>query len=165
MMHEIPFVANPVIGESALPHLALSANDAPQFMGICAFDQLDCPLDCYVRRGSQQKMHMLRHQDKRMQFVPALSAMPVERLQEEPNVRFDNEQPTATPRREGYEISSGRGDEPSRLQGETSAAESRTSLPTLNWHEWNSRPSRWFFLRRGSFRENHALTLGAKENG
>jgi hypothetical protein len=146
MMHEIHFVANPVIGDTALPHLALSANDAPEFMGICAFDQLDCPLDCYVRRGSQQEMHMLRHQDKRMQFIPSLSAMPVERSQEEPNVRFDNEQPRAIPRREGYEICSGWRDESFRLQGETSAAESRASFWSLNWHECNSCPSRLFFV-------------------
>jgi hypothetical protein len=38
-------------------------------------------------------------------------------------------------RRELYEVSSRRGDESSRLQGETSAAGSRTSPESLNWHE------------------------------
>jgi len=154
MMREIHFVADPVIGESSLPHFSLSANDSPEFMRTCAFDQLNSPLYCHVQGGSQQQMHMLGHQDKRMQLIPALAAMPVERLQESPDVRFDNEQPPALPGREGHEISSGRRDESSRLQGETSAAVSRTSSLTLNWHEWNSCPSRLFSVRGFSFWEN-----------
>jgi hypothetical protein len=59
-------------------------------------------------------------------------------------------------RRESDEIDSRRRKEPSRLQERTSAAGSRTSLPTLNWHEWNSCPSRWFFAPRFSFREEWA---------
>jgi hypothetical protein len=62
-------------------------------------------------------------------------------------------------RREGHEVSSRRGNEPSRLQERTSAAESRTSLETLNWYEWNSCPSRLFFLRGVSFREKSRQPL------
>jgi len=146
MMHEIQFITNSMIGESALPHLTLSANDSAKFMRICAFDQLNGPLDGHVHGGSQQEMHMLGHQDKRVQLVPALAAMPVEDLQERSNVGFHNEQPAALPHRERHEIRSGRGDESSGLQKQTSAAGSRRSLQTLNWHEWNSCPSRWFLL-------------------
>jgi hypothetical protein len=89
-------------------------------------------------------MYMLGHQNKRMQLISALAPMPVERLQENPDVRFDNEQSLALPRGERHEISSRRRDESSGLQGETSAAGSRTSSLTLNWHEWNSCPSRLF---------------------
>jgi hypothetical protein len=63
-------------------------------------------------------------------------------LQEETHVRFDHEQFSAVVRRERHEVSSRRGDEASRLQEQTSAAESRASVQTLNWHEWNSCPSR-----------------------
>jgi hypothetical protein len=145
MMEEIHFVANSMVRESALPYLALPANDSSEFVGVCAFDQLNCPLDCDVDGGSQQQMNMLGHQDKRVQFVSAFAAMPIEGLQEESHVRFDNEQPTAVPRRESNEIGSGWGNESSRLQKQTPAAESRTSLQTLNWHEWNSCPSQLFF--------------------
>jgi hypothetical protein len=55
--------------------------------------------------------------------------------------------------RESHEVSSRRGDESSRLQERTSAAGSRASLQSLNWHEWNSCPSRLFFAREFSFWE------------
>jgi len=132
MMHEINLVANPVIGETALPHLALSANDVPEFMGICAFDKLDRALDGYVDRGSQQEMDVFRHKDKRMQRVAAFTTMPVKRLQEKAEIQFDDKQRSAVVGRKGYEICSGWGDESSRLQGETSAAESRASFSSLN---------------------------------
>jgi hypothetical protein len=67
-------------------------------------------------------------------------------LQQEPDVRFDCKQFAAVESRESHEIGSGRGDESSRLQEHTSAAESRTSSESVNWHEWNSCPSRLFFL-------------------
>jgi hypothetical protein len=116
MMDEIHFVANPMIGESALPHLALPTNDSAQFMRICAFDQLNGPLDCHVHRGSQQEMHVLGHNNKRMQFVPALAAMPIQNLQKDSNVRFDREQSAALPRPECDEIGSRWRDEPYRFQ-------------------------------------------------
>jgi hypothetical protein len=153
MMNEIHPVANSMIGESALPDLALSANDSAKLVRICAFDQLNGPLDGYVRCRREQQVNVLGHDDERVQSVAALAAMPIECLQEEPHVRFNDEQLAAIPRREGQEISSKRGEESSRLQGKTSAAESRTSFQTLNWHEWNSCPSRLFFVLGVSFRE------------
>ena len=95
-------------------------------------------------------MNMLGHNDKRVQSVTAFATVPVNRLQKKAHVSFDGKQFPASVRRECYEISSGRGDESSRLQGETSAAGSRASSLTLNWHEWNSCPSR-LFLRRYDF--------------
>src|SRR2546423_12576759 len=89
-------------------------------------------------------MDVLGHQNERMQFIPAFAPVPIKRRQEEGSVRFNNEQSPPLPRRKRHEISSGRGEKPSRLQEQTSAAGSRTSLRTLNWHEWNSCPSRLF---------------------
>ena len=97
MMGEVQFVADPVIGESSLPHFPLSANDSAEFVRICALDQLNSPLDGHVQGGSQQEMYMLGHQNKRMQLIPALAPIPVERLQENPDVRFDDERPPALP--------------------------------------------------------------------
>ena len=154
MMNEIHFVSNPMIGEPSLPYLSPPANDSAKLVRIRAFDQLNSALDCHVHGGSKQQMHVVGHDDKRMQFVPTLAAMPTERLQEKPHVRLDNKQPAAIPSREGHKVSSRRGEESSRLKSETSAAESRTSLSTLNRHEWNSRPSRLFFLCVFSFWES-----------
>jgi len=98
-------------------------------------------------------MNVLRHKDKGVQFISALAAVSIQGLQKQTCVEFDDEQLSAMVCREGHEVSSGRRDESSRLQGGTSAAESRASLRTLNWHEWNSCPSRWFFVAELPFRE------------
>jgi hypothetical protein len=81
-----------------------------------------------------------------VQFIAAFAPMPIKRLQKKAYVSFDGEQLSAVVRRECNEISSRRGKESSRLQKRTSAAESRASFETLNWHEWNSCPSRLFFV-------------------
>ena len=94
-------------------------------------------------------MNVFRHKDKSVQFVATFTTVSIQGLQKETCVEFDDEQLSAAVRREGHEISSRRGDESSGLQGETSAAESRASLQSLNWHEWNSCPSRWFFVASG----------------
>jgi hypothetical protein len=165
MMHEIHLVANPVIRESSLPHLPLSTDDTAEFVRIRAFDQLNSPLNRYVHGGSQQEMRMVGHDNKHMQLVSPIAAMPIERLQEKLHVRFDHKQPAAIPSREGYEVSSGRGNESSRLQGQTSAAESRASLPTLNWHEWNSCPSRLFLSGPFSVWEKRSFSSEIENNG
>ncbi len=149
MMHEINLIANPMIGESSFPDFLLSTDDGAEFMRVRALDQLNGPLDGYVDRGSQQEMNVFRHKDKGVQCVSTLAAVSIQGLQKETCVEFDDEQLSAAVRREGHEISSRRGDESSGLQGETSAAESRASLQSLNWHEWNSCPSRWFFVASG----------------
>jgi hypothetical protein len=153
MMHKSNAVANPMIGESALPNFLAAPDDSTQFVRIRALDQLDGPLDGHVARRSQQQMNMLRHDNERMQLVPALATMPINRLQEKTNAHFDDKQFTSIEGREGHEISSRRGEEPSRLQKQTSAAESRASFTTLNWHEWNSCPSRLFSSREFPFSE------------
>lgn len=146
MMNVIHLVANPMIGESALPNFLVAADQASQFMRVRAFDQLDGPLDRHVARQGQQQMNVFGHDDKRVQAVAAFATIPIKRFQEHPHIDFDREQFSAVESREGYEVSPRRGEESSGLQEQTSAAGSRTSPQTLNWHEWNSCPSRWFFL-------------------
>jgi hypothetical protein len=41
MVHEVLVVANPVIGESALPDFSSSTKDGPEGMRVSAFDQLN----------------------------------------------------------------------------------------------------------------------------
>ena len=153
MMDEILLITNSMISESALPHFLATTDDAAEFMRVGAFDQLHSPLDGHVDRGSQQKMNVFGHDDKSVQFETALATIPVKRLQKKPDVSFDDEQFPSVESRESNEVSSRRGEQSSRLQEQTSAAGSRTSPPTLNWHEWNSCPSRLFFTREFSFWE------------
>ena len=70
---------------------------------------------------------MFRHHDESMQAVTAFAAIPIKSFQKKPYIDFDCEQFSAVERREGHEIGSGWRDESSGLQGETSAAGSRTS--------------------------------------
>ncbi len=116
MMREIKFVANPMIGKSALPNLALSSNDSAEFVRVRAFDQLNRPLDGYVDRGRQQEMYMLGHQNERMQFVPPVAAMTKKSSQENSDVRFDHEQSAAFPSHKSDEVSSRRRDKSRLLQ-------------------------------------------------
>src|ERR1700693_1655664 len=153
MMREIDVTANSMIGESALPHLLFSANDSAQLMRIRAFDHLDRALNGYVVRRSEQEMNMFRHYDESLQGVAAVATIAVKSFQEDAHIDFDDKQFTPVESREGDEVSSGWRKESSRLQEQTSAAGSRTSFPTLNWHEWNSCPSRLFFTREFSFWE------------
>jgi hypothetical protein len=146
MIDKIQLIANSMISESSLPNFALSTKDGAKFMRVCAFDQLDRPLDRYLGGRGQQEVNVLRHKDEGMRFVASVSAMSVKCFQEKPDVGFDDEESPALPGGERHEISSSRGDESSRFQEQTSAAGSRMSFRSLNWHEWNSCPSRWFYF-------------------
>jgi hypothetical protein len=77
----------------------------------------------YVVCGSKQKMDMFGHDDEGVELISSFATISVQSLQEESDVVLDDEQPATLPRREGNEISSGRRDESSRLQEQTSAAE------------------------------------------
>jgi hypothetical protein len=112
-------------------------------MRVCFLDQLNSSLDSRVYRRSQQQMSVFGHDYRSVQFESAPAAIPINGLQKETHVSFDYKQFPSMMRRELCEVSSRRGDESSRLQSETSAAGSRTSPPSLNWHGWNSCPSRF----------------------
>jgi hypothetical protein len=75
-------------------------------------------------------MDVLWHEDKRMQFVAAFATMPVKCFQEKPDVRLDDEHSPAMPGREGYEVGSRRGDEPSRLQSKPQRLEAASFAQT-----------------------------------
>lgn len=135
MMHVIDFTPNPVIGESAPPDFLVAADDRSEFMRVRALDQLDCPFNRHIGSGRQKQVNVFRHDDEIVQPVTAFATIPVKRFPEETHIDLDREQFAAAECREGHEISSRRRDESSRLQGETSAAESRASVQTLNRHE------------------------------
>jgi hypothetical protein len=158
MMHKVHLVANSMIREPALPDFLAPTNDTAEFVRIRALDQLHSPLNGRVARRCQEQMNMLGHDNESLQEVTAFATIAVNRFQEETDISLNGEQFSTVVRREGHEVSSRRGNEPSRLQERTSAAESRTSLETLNWHEWNSCPSRWFSHDQFRFGTNASTT-------
>ena len=82
MVREIAWIANPVIGESALPHLGSSpANDAER-MRVSDLDQLDGALDRHLLSRSEQYMDMIGHEDEGVQCVAAFSTVVIKRLEE-----------------------------------------------------------------------------------
>ena len=91
-------------------------------------------------------MNMFRHHDEGVQAVTGFAPIPIESFQKESDIEFDGEQFSAMEGREGYEVSSRQREKSSRLQEQTSAAESRIPFQTVNWHEWNSCPSRLLFV-------------------
>jgi hypothetical protein len=61
---------------------------------------------------------MLGHQNKRVQFVPALAAVAIKSFQKNTDVRFNHEQSAALPSHKSDEVSSRRRDESRRVQSE-----------------------------------------------
>jgi hypothetical protein len=122
VIHEILIIANSVIGKSSLPDFSFAAEDRTEGVRVSALDELDCMFERHVVGGSQQEVDMFRHNDESVQLITAFATISVESLQEEAHVVFDNEEPSTLPDRKSYEIGSGRGDEWSRLQEQTSAA-------------------------------------------
>jgi len=54
MLYEILIIANPVVGESALPDFAFAAQDLTECMRVAAFDQLNRMLERYAQGGSEE---------------------------------------------------------------------------------------------------------------
>ena len=67
-------------------------------------------------------MDVLGHDDESMQLKSAFATVTVNSLQEESHVVFDNEESSTLPGLEGDEVSSGRRNQTSGLQEQTSAA-------------------------------------------
>ena len=74
--HKFISVANAVVRESALPDRKLRAHT----MRKASFDQTHSSLDRDAL-GSQQKMNVVRHNHKGMQFVVSLPTILLQRLQ------------------------------------------------------------------------------------
>jgi hypothetical protein len=82
-----------------------------------------------------------------MQSKRTFATIAIESLEEQTHIILNNEQTSSLPGRERYEVGSGRRNQSSGLQEQTSAAKAAT-LPSLNWHDWNSCPSRCDFVLR-----------------
>ena len=81
VVREILWVANAMVGESALPDFSFSPKGSPEFVRVAALDELDGMFDRHVFRGCQEKMNVFRHDHKGVQLVTVLSFVAVEHLQ------------------------------------------------------------------------------------
>jgi hypothetical protein len=122
MMPEVLMISNSVIGKPALPDFAFASDHRSQSMRISAFDQLDGMLNRYVANGCDEKMDVLGHNDERVEFEPAFTPVSIKSLKEDTDVVLDHEQPSTLPRGKSDEVGSGRRNESSRFQKQTSAA-------------------------------------------
>jgi hypothetical protein len=61
MMDEILSIANPMIGETALPDFGIATDERAEFVGVSAFDQLDSALDGNVLSRSKHEMDVIGH--------------------------------------------------------------------------------------------------------
>jgi hypothetical protein len=122
VVDEVMGVPNSMIGEAALPDFALASKNRAKGVRISALDELHGVFERDVVRGCEQKMNVFGHNDEGVKLISAFAAMAIHSLQEKANIVFDNEESTSLPGRECNEESSGRGDESSRLQEQTSAA-------------------------------------------
>ena len=97
MAGEIFPVTNSMVRESTLPDFSPSANHRSESVRKPAFDELNRALNRHVRRRSKEKMNMLGHDDKSVQFKLAFAPIAVKGLQKEPRVRFDYKEPSPLP--------------------------------------------------------------------
>lgn len=67
-------------------------------------------------------MNVFGHDHKRVYFESTFTPVPIHSYEKEAHVIFDDKESASLPRGERYEISSGRKDESSRFQEQTSAA-------------------------------------------
>ncbi|MGB9203936.1 MAG: hypothetical protein WCB94_08160 [Terriglobales bacterium] len=82
MMNEVLSTANPMIGESALPHFRVSPDQSAERMRVSALDQLDGALDCHVLSRSKQEMNVIGHKDEGVQCIATFSTVVVKGLEE-----------------------------------------------------------------------------------
>ena len=115
-------IADPMIGESTLPDLPCPTKGRAEGVRIAALDELNGVFECDVVRGSQQEVNVFGHNNKGVELIASFASVSVESLQQEGRIVLDYKEPSTLPCRERCEISSGRGDESSRLQERTSAA-------------------------------------------
>lgn len=119
---EVLIATDSMIGKSALPDFSFATEDRAEDVRISTLDELNRMLDRDVDCGSEQEMHVLRHQDEGVQLISAFAAVSIDGLQEQACIVFDNEESSSVPCPESYEVCSGRGDEACGFQGQTSAA-------------------------------------------
>ena len=123
VMCVVATIANSMICEAALPDFSLAAQDGAKSVRISALDQLHSMFERNVMARSQQEVNMFRHHDEGVELEAAFAAVAIDCLQKEANVILNDKESSTLPRGKRHEIRSGRGDESSRLQERTSAAE------------------------------------------
>jgi hypothetical protein len=114
MRSEILTIPYSMVGKSSLPDFAVSELKAEP-VGVSTLDELNGPFQSHAHARCQYKVHMLGHQDKRVQLVFLLSSISIHSLKEKPDIRFHDEKPSPLPRNESDKICSVKGKDTRRL--------------------------------------------------
>jgi len=85
-----------MIRKTLLPNLNLL--HLPQRIRISTFDKLHNPLQRDFRRRRKQQMNMVRHNNKFVQQIFPLIAIPEQHLDQKPSPRLDTKDGQALPR-------------------------------------------------------------------
>jgi hypothetical protein len=81
-MSKVVWIANTVIGESALPHLGVSPANGAERMRVSTLDQLHSALYRYVLGRCEQDMDMIGHEDEGVQCIATFSTVVIKGLEE-----------------------------------------------------------------------------------
>jgi hypothetical protein len=122
MVDEVLIISNPMVCKSSLPDFPLAPEYRTESMRVSAFNELNGVLNGYIVRGCEQKMNVFWHEYKGVNLETTFTPVPIHSYKKGPRIIFDDEESAALPSRKGNEVSSGRRDESSRLQEQTSAA-------------------------------------------
>ena len=103
MMRVFLRVTDAVIRKPTLPYFPRSKCQT-EGAGISAFDELKRSLERSVWSRRDQQMHVLRHENKPVEFEATFAVVCVKSLQKEPCILFDHKEAAALPGRKGNEI-------------------------------------------------------------
>jgi len=81
MMNEVADIPNPMISESALPHLGVSPDEGAKLVRKRSLDELNSALDGYVWSRGKQKMNMVGHDNKGVQRIASFATVMIESLE------------------------------------------------------------------------------------
>ncbi len=80
MMIEIPRISNAMIGKAALPDFKAPADKTSESVGVSSLNELNRALNSYVISRSEQEIHVIGHQNERMEEVTPLPSIVIKRL-------------------------------------------------------------------------------------
>ena len=97
MASEVVWVANTMIGESALPHFRVPPDKRTKRMGVSALDQLDGTFNGYIWCRREQNVNVVGHEYKGMQEIATLAAIAIKSLEKYTGIIVDDKQPAVLP--------------------------------------------------------------------
>jgi hypothetical protein len=101
MLSEVVWVANTMIGESALPHFRVPPDKRTKGMGVSALDQLDRTFNGDILCRREQNVNVVGHDYKGMQEIATLAVIAIKSLEKYSGIIVDDKQSAALPGAEG----------------------------------------------------------------